>query len=78
MQSGVQAEGGSGQGGLITEEAKQSYKELFSNPDNEWNAESDSKAGERGYLADMDNPDTNHLISGDGFSLDDVDNWNEK
>ncbi len=69
---------GSNGGSFVTEEAKQSYKDLFSNPDNEWNAESDSETDDRGYLADMDNPDTSHLISGDGFSLDDVDNWNEK
>lgn len=74
----MQADGGSAQGSFMTEEAKQSYKELFSNPDNEWNAESDSEADEGGYLADMDNPDTSHLINGDGFELDDVDNWNEK
>ncbi len=74
----MQADKGSGQGSFVTEEAKQSYKELFSNPDNEWNAESDSESEDRGYLADMDNPDTSHLISGDGFSLDDVDDWNEK
>ena len=74
MQAGEEG----GQGSFMTEEAKQSYKDLFSNPDNEWNAESDSEADDRGFLADLDNPDTNHLISGDGFSADDVDSWNEK
>ena len=66
------------QSGSQTDEATKSYKELFTDPDNEWNAEMDSDEGDRGYLADMDNPDTKHLISGDGFHPDDVDSWNEK
>ena len=74
----MQAGGGIPQGGGQTEEARQSYKDLFSNPNNEWNAELDSDTESGGYLADMDNPDTNHLISGDGFNANDVDSWNEK
>ena len=66
------------QSGGQTDEATKSYKELFTDPDNEWNAEMDSDEEGRGYLADMDNSDTNHLISGDGFNPDDVDSWNEK
>lgn len=76
----MQAGDGDAQGSRQTEEAKQSYKELFSDPGNEWNAEldSDTESESGGYLADLDNPDTAHLISGDGFTPDDVDDWNEK
>ena len=74
----LQANSGMPQSGGQTDEATKSYKELFTDPDNEWNAEMDSDEEDRGYLADMDNPDTKHLISGDGFNPDDVDSWNEK
>ena len=74
----MQADERTAQGNGMTEEARQSYKDLFKDPDNEWNAELDSDTESGGYLTDLDNPDTNHLISGDGFNSDDVDSWNEK
>ncbi len=74
----MQADEGTAQGNGMTEEARQSYKDLFKDPDNEWNAELDSDTEGGGYLADLDNADTNTLISGDGFNADDVDSWNEK
>jgi len=74
----MQADEWTAQGNGMTEEARQSYKDLFKDPDNEWNAELDSDTESGGYLADLDNADTNTLISGDGFNADDVDSWNEK
>ncbi len=67
-----------GEDGLLPEEARQSYKELFENPDNEWNAELESDADSASYMNDMDNPGIRGLIDGDGFDSGDVDDWRSK
>jgi hypothetical protein len=64
-------------GADIPEEATQTYKELFEEPHNEWNAEMESDDA-ASYLNDMDNPGIRGLIDGDGFDSGDVADWHSK
>ncbi len=61
----------------IPEEAAQTYKELFEDPHNEWNAELESDDA-ASYMHDMDNPGIRGLIDGDGFDSGDVADWHSK
>jgi hypothetical protein len=76
---GARVQETAGQREDLPEEASQTYKELFEDPDNEWNAEFESDGGNaESFMDDLDNPGVRHLIDGDGFNAGDVDDWHNR